>query len=242
MKFGIFGDIHGNLEGLEAVLSDMQDQGVTHPVCIGDVVGYGANPRECLKIVRELSCPVIRGNHDEEAAEEGDRNLKDFNPVAAAAMVWTRAQLDPEERQYLGELRYTRQVHDFTIVHASLDSPESWGYVFNKLDAGSSFTYQTNQICFFGHTHVPHLYIKEHDVVGGFYWRLKLKPGRKYFINVGSAGQPRDGDWRVAYAIYDPSAETVELRRLTYDIVTAQKKILATGLPRRLAERLAVGR
>ncbi len=240
MKFGIFGDIHGNLEALEAVLNDMQEQGITHPVCIGDVVGYGANPRECLKSVRDLDCPLVKGNHDEEAS--ADKNLKDFNPAAADALLWTRQQLTGEEKQFLGEIRYSRPVADFTIVHASLDSPEKWGYVFNKLEAAASFTYQVSHVCFFGHTHVPHVFIRDGELHGGFYLRLKLQPKRKYFINVGSVGQPRDGDWRASYAIYNTSDETVTLRRVEYDLVTAQKKIVAAGLPRKLAERLAVGR
>ncbi len=242
MRYGLFGDIHGNLEGLETVLNDMQDQGVTHPVCMGDVVGYGANPKQCLQIVREMGCPVIKGNHDEEASVEDDKNLKDFNAAAADAILWTREQLGAEDKEYLRELRYSRQVGEFTIVHSSLDSPERWGYVFNKLDAAASFTYQFSQICFFGHTHVPNCFIRDGELHGGFYHKLKVQPKRKYFVNIGSVGQPRDGDWRSAYAIYDTDRGIIELRRLPYDIVKAQQKILKAGLPRRLAERLAVGR
>ncbi len=240
MKFGIFGDIHGNLEGLEAVLKDMEKQGVTHPVCIGDIVGYGANPNECLQHVQNMNCPVIKGNHDEEASDTGD--LKDFNPVAAAAMVWTREQLDTTQKDYLRELPYTMHISNFTVVHASLDSPEQWSYVFNKLEASSNFTYQMTPICFYGHTHVPTIFIRDQKMTGGFYSKIRIQTRRKYFINVSSAGQPRDGDWRCGYVIYSPEDETVELRRLEYDIVSAQKKIIQNGLPRRLAERLAVGK
>ncbi|HPA19933.1 MAG TPA: metallophosphoesterase family protein [Verrucomicrobiae bacterium] len=240
MRFGIFGDIHGNLEALEVVLNDMQDQGVTHPVCIGDVVGYGANPVECLELVRQLNCPLVKGNHDEEASTESD--LRDFNPAAAEAIRWTRKQLSTEQRGFLKQIRYSRPVADFTIVHASLDSPEKWGYVFNKLEAAASFTYQVSQLCFFGHTHVPHVFIRDTDLHGGFYSKIKIQTKRKYFINVGSVGQPRDGDWRCSYAIYDTQKGLIELRRMEYDVVKAQKKIVAAGLPRRLAERLAAGR
>jgi predicted phosphodiesterase len=240
MRFAIFGDIHANLEALEAVLADMQGQSVTHLVCLGDIVGYGANPKECLDVVRALDCPVVKGNHDEEACAE--RNLKDFNPAAADAILWTRDQLSREERAYLHDLRYSRPVSDFTVVHSSLDSPEKWGYVFNKMEAAASFNYQVSPLCFFGHTHVPHVFIKDAELHGGFYSKLRLLPKRKYFINPGSVGQPRDGDWRAAYAVYDVSAATVELRRVEYDLVGAQNKILKAGLPRRLAERLSVGR
>lgn len=240
MRYGIFGDIHGNLEALEAVLDDMQENAVTIPVCLGDIVGYGANPKECLELVRSLECPVVKGNHDEECCDT--RHLKDFNQSAAHAILWTRDQLNDEEKDYLRSLKYTRHVDEFTIVHASLDSPESWGYVFSEMDASASFTYQTTPLCFFGHTHVPHIFMKDTSLRGGFYSKIKLQPRRKYMINAGGVGQPRDGDWRAAYAIYDVKANTVTLRRVEYDIVTAQKKILDAGLPPRLAERLAVGR
>jgi len=240
MRYGIFGDVHANLEALEAVLDDMQSQRVTNLVCLGDVVGYGANPKECLQIVRQLQCPVVKGNHDEETCES--RHLRDFNRSAAHAILWTRDQLSDEEKNYLRNLRYTMPVDNFTIVHSSLDSPSAWGYIFSEMDAAASFTYQTTQICFFGHTHVPHIFMRDSGLRGGFYSKIKIQPRRKYMINAGGVGQPRDGDWRAAYAIYDTNEDTVTLRRVEYDIITAQKKIIDAGLPPRLAERLAVGR
>ncbi len=240
MRYGIFGDIHGNLEALQAVLNDMEQQGVTTLVCLGDIVGYGANPKECLDIIRELGCPVVMGNHDEETCE--NRHLREFNRSAAHAIMWTRDQLSEEDKNFLRNLRYFQYVDEFTIVHASLDSPSSWGYIFNEMDAAASFTYQTTQICFFGHTHVPHVFMRDSGLRGGFYSKIKISPRRKYMINAGGVGQPRDGDWRAAYAIYDTVEQTVTLRRVEYDIITAQKKILEAGLPPRLAERLAVGR
>jgi len=240
MRYGIFGDIHGNLEALQAVLNDMEQQGVTKVVCLGDIVGYGANPKECLDIIRELGCPVVKGNHDEETCE--NRHLREFNRSAAHAIMWTRDQLSEEDKNFLRNLRYFQYVDEFTIVHASLDSPSSWGYIFNEMDAAASFTYQTTQICFFGHTHVPHVFMRDSGLRGGFYSKIKISPRRKYMINAGGVGQPRDGDWRAAYAIYDTVEQTVTLRRVEYDIITAQKKILEAGLPPRLAERLAVGR
>ena len=119
MKFAIFGDIHANLEALEAVLADAEEQSCAHFVCIGDIVGYNANPHECLDIVRSLDCPVVKGNHDEEAS--ADTELIGLNPLAEQAMNWTRAHLDAEDKQWLRDLRMVRQVRDFTIVHATLD-------------------------------------------------------------------------------------------------------------------------
>ena len=129
-------------------------------------------------------------------------------------------------------------VANFTIVHATLDAPQRWGYVFDKLAAAASFPYQNTQVCFFGHTHVPVAFMRDTAVRGGTYSKFKMDPAKKYFVNVGAVGQPRDNNPKAAYVIYDMDAGTIELRRLDYDIATTQKKILAAGLPERLAERL----
>jgi diadenosine tetraphosphatase ApaH/serine/threonine PP2A family protein phosphatase len=240
MKFAIFGDIHGNLEALQAVLRDAQAQGCGNYVCLGDIVGYGADPVACLESVRGLQCPVVRGNHDEGAANTS--NLEDLNPLAQAALLWTRDQLSPEQRQWLADLKLVRQVRDFTIVHATLDSPGAWAYVTNRFDAMASFSYQFTQLCFYGHTHAPRIFEKDDTVRGARGLEAQLVRGTKYFINVGSVGQPRDGDWRAAYAIYDAELHHVTIRRVDYDLDTAQQKILDAGLPPLLAERLALGR
>ncbi len=240
MRIALFGDIHANLEALNTVLEDAEKRKCTHYVCLGDVVGYNANPHECVKIVQSLECPVVKGNHDEQAAIND--SLEGFNPLAEEALNWTRNHLTPEDRKWLNELKMVRQVRDFTIVHATLDTPHRWGYVFNQLDAAASFTYQTTGVCFFGHTHAPRAYIRDAAIMSVALDKITFESGKKYFINIGSVGQPRDGDWRAAYVIYDVEPNTIELRRLEYDLPTAQKKILAAGLPRRLADRLALGK
>jgi predicted phosphodiesterase len=240
MKYAIIADIHGNLEALRVVLEDIKAQSCTHTVCLGDVVGYGANPKECLDIVRTLNLPCIKGNHDEMCSV--DETLEGFNPYAAEAILWTREQLHEDDRKWLRDLKYLRLIANFTIVHATLDVPQRWGYVFDKLMAAASFTYQNTPVCFFGHTHVPVAFIRDSMVRGGTYSKFKVEPGKKYFINVGSVGQPRDNNPKAAYVVFDMDEATIELRRLDYDIPTAQKKILAAGLPPRLAERLALGK
>jgi len=181
------------------------------------------------------------GNHDEYCA--GDIDLTGFNPHASHAIMWTRDQLNDEERDWLRRLKYLRMIANFTIVHATLDAPKRWGYVMKRLDAAASFTYQNTGVCFFGHTHVPLAFVREQNsVTGGKYDKLTVEKGKKYFINVGSVGQPRDGDPRAAYAIYDLKAGTIELRRLEYDFEKTQAKILEAGLPERLANRLAMGK
>ncbi len=240
MKYAIFGDIHANLEALEAVLTHAEQQGCTEHVCVGDIVGYAANPRECLDIVREMGCPVVKGNHDEEAIL--DTSLEGLNPLAKQAMEWTRDQLDADDRGFLENLKLVRQVRDFTIVHATLDTPGSWTYVTNKFDAMASFSYQFTQLCFYGHTHTPRIYVKGDSVEPLEEPSVTLEMGRKYFINVGSTGQPRDGDWRASYAIYDVENQDVTIHRIDYDIQTAQDKINDAGLPEMLAHRLSLGK
>jgi predicted phosphodiesterase len=240
MRLAIFGDIHANLEALNAMLADAQAQGVTDYVCLGDIVGYAANPHECVEIVRGLGCPVVKGNHDEQASITED--LAGFNPLAEEAINWTRKQLSAEDKDWLRNLKMVRQVRDFTIVHATLDTPTKWGYVFNQLDAEASFTYQHTQLCFYGHTHAPRAYVRDGSVRSQALDKLVLEPGKKYFVNVGSVGQPRDGDWHAAYCIYTPAEQSVDLRRIEYDIWLAQDKIVAAGLPQRLADRLALGK
>jgi predicted phosphodiesterase len=240
MKYAIIADIHANLEALEVVLQDAKEQNCTHYACLGDVVGYNANPKECLDIIRDMGMPCVKGNHDEYCSIES--NLEGFNPHAAEAIHWTRAQLTEEDREWLRNLKYIRLVASFSIVHATLDGPQRWGYVFDRLAAAASFTYQNTSVCFFGHTHVPVAFIRDSVVRGGTYSKFKIEPGRKYFINVGSVGQSRDGVAKATYVIYNVDEAMVELRRLDYDISKTQAKIRAAGLPERLAERLALGK
>jgi predicted phosphodiesterase len=240
MKYAIIADIHGNLDAFQVVLEDIKNQKATHVVCLGDVVGYNAQPKECLDIVRAMNIPCVKGNHDEYCSTEN--HLDGFNPHAAEAVHWTREQLSEDDKKWLRELKYSRMAANFTMVHATLDAPERWGYVFDKLAAAASFPYQNTQMCFFGHTHVPVAFMRDTVVRGGTYSKFKVDASKKYFINVGAVGQPRDNNPKSAYVIYDMDAQTIELRRLEYDIASAQKKILDAGLPERLAERLAFGR
>ena len=238
--FAVLGDIHANLDALEAVLADCREQGVTDYLCTGDVVGYNARPHECLEIVRGLGCPLVMGNHDHYVSSR--QNLEDFNPHAAAVIEWTRKQLSQEETDYLQGLPFVVTRMGVTLVHATMDDPESFGYVFDHLQAEAHFSHQVTPLCFHGHTHCPMIYEKQ---IGAVYridaQDFRLPVGRKYFVNVGSVGQPRDGDPRAAYVLYDPLARTIRFRRVEYDVAAAQAKVREAGLPERLAERLALG-
>jgi len=241
IRYAILSDIHANLEGLQAVLKDAQEQKCTHYVCLGDVVGYGPNPKECLELVMGLNCPTVMGNHDEYCASTLD--LTGFNAMAAEGIRWTRQQLSADDKAWLRDLKYVRHVESFTIVHATLDLPEKWAYVFDKLAAAASFNYQHTPVCFNGHTHVPIAFVRgPSGLQGGLYSKIRIEVGRKYFINVGSIGQPRDRNPKSAYVIFDLMTNLIELRRVEYDIAATQRKIRAAGLPESLAERLAQGR
>ncbi len=240
MKYAILADIHANLEALQVVLEDSKQLKCTHYACLGDIVGYNANPKECLDIVRGMKMPCVKGNHDEYCSMDGE--LEGFNPHAKEAINWTRHQITEDDRLWLRELKYIRLITTFSLVHATLDGPQRWGYVFDKLAAAASFTYQNTNVCFFGHTHVPVAFIRDSVVRGGTYSKFKVEPGKKYFVNIGSVGQSRDGVAKATYGVYDLDEGTIELRRLDYDIPAVQAKVRAAGLPERLAERLAYGK
>ena len=239
--FAILGDIHANIDALNAVLDDARAQGVTDFASVGDVVGYNAAPAECIRVVRdELRCPVVRGNHDHYVSYV-EESLADFHPIAASVVQWTRDQLTPDDIRWLHDLPLSRPVMGFTLVHATLDMPAHWGYVFDNIDAGSSLEYQRTQICFHGHTHVPIIYEKMGSITHYEPCDFRVELGQKLFINVGSVGQPRDGDPRASYVIYDMNTKTIRFRRLEYDVAAAQARIREAGLPERLATRLAEG-
>lgn len=239
--FAVLGDIHSNLDALQVVVEDARSLGATDFICVGDVVGYNACPNECCRIVRELGASTVQGNHDHYCAF--DESLDDFHPLAATVVDWTRRQLDSENAEWLRSLPYRRIERGIMVVHATLDMPERWGYVFESLEAEPSFSYQNTQLCFHGHTHVPVVFEKHGDLVS----RLppetfRFQPGRKYFINTGSVGQPRDMNPLASYCLFRPATHEVEFRRLEYDVAAAQARIRAAGLPEHLADRLAVGR
>ena len=240
MRFAILGDIHANIHALAAVLEDAEEHSCNQYVCLGDIVGYNAYPSECVDVIRDLDCPVVKGNHDEQVSM--DVTQGGLNPLAQASILWTQEQLDSDQLQWLKDLRMQRQVRDFSIVHATLDTPQKWGYITTQLDAAASFSYQHTNLCFIGHTHVPKAYIKEDVVRTEILDVLPIEKKKKYLINVGSVGQPRDGDWRASYCIYDSDSSEVALRRVDYDIQSAQNAILAAGLPQKLATRLASAR
>jgi diadenosine tetraphosphatase ApaH/serine/threonine PP2A family protein phosphatase len=240
MRLGIVSDIHGNLEALETVLADLDRRGVDDLVCLGDFVGYGASPNECVDQLRPRISGAVVGNHD--AAAIGRLSLGDFNSDAATAARWTEQALSPETRAYLESLPYTIERGAALLVHASPLEPQAWHYVLSPVDAAEEFGAFDQPICFIGHSHFPGAFEKEGDSLR--YTRVadvETKEGCRYIVNVPSVGQPRDSDPRAGYTVWDSAKGTLEQIRLEYDVDGAMKRIRDAGLPAFLAERLRWG-
>jgi diadenosine tetraphosphatase ApaH/serine/threonine PP2A family protein phosphatase len=243
LRYCILADVHGNLEALEAVLADADKRGAERYVCVGDIVGYGANPSECVARVRTLTTQIVAGNHD--CAVVGRADVEYFNLYARDAVLWTRAHLLPEDHAFLSGLPLTLQANGLTLVHATVHEPELFGYIESALAARLSFEALQTDIAFVGHSHVPVTFFYEPR--GDEIWysqdaEIPLGDFSKSIINVGSVGQPRDDNPQAAYALYDSAERTVTIRRVPYDVETARRKILAAGLPEILATRLLLGR
>ena len=232
MRIAIISDIHSNLEALTRALQDLDQRSIDRIVCLGDIVGYGANPRECLRIVRERTGDIIMGNHDEAAFDPYVGST--FNSYARDALRWTREQLTTDEKQFLRSLPMCQSFENILFVHATPRYPEEWGYIFSSLEARSFAGSFSERICFVGHSHVPFVYSMDPLV-------REYHPGHRFIINPGSIGQPRDGDPRLSYGILDSVAGSYENIRLEYDIQSAAGKITANKLPTRLAQRLFMG-
>lgn len=238
-------DIHGNLEALAAVLADAAGAGARAVLCLGDVVGYGADPVACVEALADRSVASVAGNH--EHGVTGRLGAGWFNPVARVALRWTRESLGDDHRRYLAAAPLTAVVGDATLVHASPRAPEEWDYLLSAEDGLAVFADFDTRLCFVGHSHRPAVWSlgssgPGHDgAFPGWPVEIPLEHGRRYLINVGSVGQPRDRDPRAAYAVWDEEERRVSLRRIAYDLRTAAAKIRAAGLPDLLAARLARG-
>jgi diadenosine tetraphosphatase ApaH/serine/threonine PP2A family protein phosphatase len=243
MRLAVISDIHANLEALDAVLRRAHEQGATDYACLGDVVGYGADPQACVERVRALPLlAAIRGNHDTMVATgEIDPYT---NQRAVIAVTWTRGVLSPQHVAWLGGLPLAQVISPrLSLVHDSPVDPGSWRYITDERDGAPEVAGQTTSLCFYGHTHQP-LALRRSVGREPFDEQrpLLLDPDDTYLVNVGSVGQPRDGDPRASFGIYDDDQARVELHRVEYDIARAQAKIRAAGLPDVLAERLQSGR
>ena len=237
MRYGIFSDVHSNLEALETVLSAMSKEKVEKYVCLGDIVGYAANPNECLDRVRQLPAVVVAGNHD--SAAIGHPIIEQFDEVPREAVEWTATQLTEQNKAWIRTLPFVAQEGIATLVHGSLVEPEEFNYIYKRSEIEINFRLMKTPLCFIGHSHHPWIMEEGAPVAVS---QMTCQGGKKYLVNVGSVGQPRDGDNRASFCIWDSADRRIELKRVAYDFQTTQQRILSAGLPAKFAERLAAGR
>jgi len=241
MQIIILSDVHGNLEALMAVLCDirnLRDKGEVF--FLGDSVGYGPDPSECIKVIREEADIILAGNHDR--AVTGRADISYFNPYARAAVEWTQEVLSGDEKAFLDSLPVFVRLKEqgIYLVHSTPKEPEQWHYLLTTWDAYVNFHLFDERICFIGHSHQP--VIIEMEPAGEILLyrdRVELREGCRYIVNVGSVGQPRDGNPDASYALFDDSM--IEIKRVPYDIVSTQQKMRRAGLPEYLIERLSKG-
>jgi predicted phosphodiesterase len=242
VRYAILGDIHSNLTALEAVLADLEKQGGAGEVwCLGDIVGYGPDPHECLEIVRSHCSLCVAGNHD--LAAIGKLDISTFNQDAANAARWSGRQLNEDEIRFLAGLPLKIEQGDFTLVHGSPREPV-WEYILCAREAEENLACFKTRYCLIGHSHMS-LYFKSDEICSSGRPRagaLLQLLNYRYIINPGGVGQPRDSDPRAAYAIYDSEAATLVFHRVSYDIIEVQRRMQQAGLPLRLIERLSYGR
>ena len=243
MRYAILADIHANLEAFRAVLEDIRAKGGVDEIwCLGDIVGYGPDPHECIELVKKTCTICVVGNHD--LAAIGKLELAYFNPAAAQVCQWTAAQLNPIDTRFLEDLPQGAEVGDFVLVHGSPSDPVL-EYVLSASIADKNFSLFKNKFCMVGHSHVPAAYKKE----DGSTLPIHLTAGvglvmhkNRMIVNPGSVGQPRDGDPRASYAIYDSEGLMLRLYRVEYNISATQDKMMQANLPVALVTRLEQGR
>lgn len=234
MKLAVISDIHSNIEALTAAFGAIDAEGVDAVYCLGDVVGYGADAALCVDFVRARCDGVVRGNHDEAVANGAPEAASWLPRAARKAVTHNRKQLSDEQLDYLADLPLILEADGCTFVHATPEQPAAWRRLDSFLVAQKQFEHFGTPVCFIGHSHVP-------AVMGNRLGLTRVERGNRYLINVGSVGQPRDGDPRACVAFFDTDAFTYALRRVPYNIQQTVGKILSSGLPRSLATRLTVG-
>ncbi len=242
MKIAIISDIHSNLEALENVLKDIEMEGVDHIFCLGDIVGYGPNPNECIEMVLSSVEKAVMGNHDYAAADLC--SARNFNDYAKEAIYWTRDVLKKKNVERVKEFPFIIIKDEITLVHSSPHEPHKFYYLFSESDVINGFGALKSRLCFVGHTHTPVAFVMEEDrkITALSASNLTINEKYRYIINVGSVGQPRDGDNRSCYGIFDTSENRFYLRRVEYPIKIVQNKMRYENLPYYLIERLSEGR
>ncbi len=237
MRYAVLSDVHSNLEALSEALAYIEKEKIDHLLFLGDLIGYGANPNECLDLVCQCKGKVVAGNHDKAIAD--DELLSYFSSHAHEALLWTRGELNSKWNDFLRDLPLLHIGKDMTLAHGSINSPESFQYLFYFDDAVPSFERMQTPIGWIGHTHVPQIFLKKKRSTSYLpEGDHRLDKNEVYLINPGSIGQPRDQDPRLSFAIFDDDAYNLKIIRLPYDNHKAAEKIRKAGLPKFLADRL----
>jgi predicted phosphodiesterase len=231
-RIAVISDIHSNLQALESALAVIDKAKVDEVLCLGDIVGYGANPNECIEVVRKRCTVVVKGNHDLAAVDLSHAGY--FTSPGKAAALWTNKVLSTDNRDYLASLPMVKVEGECTLVHASPNAPQEWTYVLSMGIAAEQFKHFQTKFCLIGHTHVP-------AICGEDLKTFTFKKGQRFLINPGSVGQPRDGNPQLSFGLLDTEAWTYENKRGNYDIAGAEAAILEAGLPGVLAARLGHG-
>ncbi len=231
VRYAIISDVHANRQAWNAVITDIRVSGVDRVICLGDIIGYGPAPADVLEQVYSCAHHILLGNHD--AVICGKLDPGTFNDAARRIIRWTASRLDAKAARFFRKLPLVIHGGDFRCVHAELSNPLRFGYVFGPEEAASVLGACREQVVFVGHTHVPGVFVAPPDggVTGGVAADLTLAPGRRYVVNVGSVGQPRDGDPRAGYCILDDAARTVVFRRIPFDVDAYRRELDAAGLP-----------
>jgi len=242
MKVALISDIHANLEALEAVLKDIETRRVDAIHCLGDVIGYGCNPRECLELVSRHCGIILQGNH--EAVMLGLLGYDHLNKLAKVSMDWTRNQITEEDLSIMEGFSMDARIEGAYLVHSSPYHPDQWYYILSPSEAEAGLKCLPDPIGFFGHTHLPYAWSisKEGACRSQVSHDFDPDPDNRYLVNVGSVGQPRDNDPRSCYVIYDSKEQTIRYHRVEYDIAATQKRMTAANTNKMLIDRLVVGR
>ncbi|MFO7637701.1 MAG: metallophosphoesterase family protein [bacterium] len=241
MKLGLFSDIHANRDALARVVELLRGLGATSFLCAGDVVGYGPDPAACVGLLRELGVTVVAGNHDRAAV--GREGPAGFNSLAREVLEWTTARLTRDDAGYLDALPLAADAGPFHLVHASPSDPGNWRYICSAEDAEPELDAFSLPACVIGHSHRPLVVERQGGEIRTLRaTRFELRPGARYLVNVGSVGQPRDGDRRACCALYDTDSREFNFHRVEYDIERVQRRMRRARLPDYLVTRLARGR
>ncbi|MFA6281466.1 MAG: metallophosphoesterase family protein [Candidatus Omnitrophota bacterium] len=240
MRYAIFSDVHGNLEAFEKAIEFFKQEAIGRFIFLGDIAGYGANPKEVIGLLKDMNPAIVAGNHDWGVTDKLD--IENFSEYAETAILWTKKIITEKDKEYIRTFPLTHEEDDFFCIHGSLDAPENFNYITGINEARTSFLLLKKQILFVGHSHKAQIYYANTEGIS-FHPQseISIKDNEKYIINVGSIGQPRDRDRRLSFCIYDSDEKLARIVRLEYNIIAAAEKITNAGLPAMLSSRLFIG-